>query len=218
MTITIDRSDLLNVDASLEAIRRGAPDAIRFATNDSLSALRTASSREIRRKVTARAAPVRDSLVIKRMYSTDMTANITCTGKPLPLVNFRHTVRMRGVAVQVKIPGSLKLIPHSFKATVVGGVGGPNEAEHVGIFWRARNVRSENPKWPVGRRQTLPSPDRWSPLWPYQLPINQLFGPRVPDVFKEDDVMNPILEEASTRYDNRLEYHTQRLLDRAAAA
>jgi hypothetical protein len=213
--VTIDKTDLLSVESSLKAIKSGAPDAIRFATNDSLSALKTASSREIRKRVTAKLTPVNKSLTIKKMFKTDMSANITCTGKPLPLINYKHTVTVKGVKAQVKIPGSTKLIRHSFIATVKAGTAGKT---HTGIFWRAKNIRSANPKWPVGKKRKLPSPDKHSALLPYQLKITERFGPRVPDVMKEDSVMGPILQEASDRYDNRLEYHTEQLLAKARAA
>lgn len=216
--ITIDKTDLLSVEKSLAAIKAGAPDAIRFATNDSLNALKTAASREVRKKVTAKAAPVKKSLTLKKMFKSDLNANITCTGKPLALINFKHSVTAKGVKVQVKIPGATKLIRHSFIATVVGGKGGENEKEHKGIFWRKKNIRSASPKWPVGKKRKLPSPDKHSPLWPYQLHMTERFGPRVPDVFKQDAVMKPYLQEASDRYDDRLEYHTNRLLDKARAA
>ena len=208
--ITIDKTDLLSVENSMKAIKAGAPDAIRFATNDSLAALKTASSREVRKTVTAKATPVNKSLTIKKMFKSDLNANITCTGKPLPLINYKYSVTVKGVKVQVKIPGSLELIRHSFIAIM--------KSRHKGIFWRKKNIRSATPKWPVGKKRKLPSPVKGSSLEKYQNPITERYGPRIPDVLSNDKVMNPILQEASDRYDARLEYHTEWLLDKARAA
>jgi hypothetical protein len=65
----------------------------------------------------------------------------------------------------------------------------------------------------VGKKIKLPSPTTGSKLREYQLKIHELFGPRVPDVFDDPEVLEPIYREASTRFDDRLEHHTQRLLN-----
>lgn len=207
--ITIDKTDLLSVERSMGAIRKGAPDAIRFATNDSLSALKTAASREIRNHVTAKAKYVNRDITIKKMYVSDMSANVTAKGLPLPLVAYKHSKTMKGMKIQVLKKGIAKLVKHSFKATMKSG--------HEGIFWRQKREGGTG-KWPAGKYKTLPSPQVGSSLRKYQLKITERYGPRVPDVLKQDEVLGPILQEASDRYDARLEYHTDRLLDKARAA
>ena len=207
--ITIDKTDLLSVDRSLDAIKKGAPDAIRFATNDSLSALKTAASREIRNHVTAKAKYVNRDISIKKMHVSDMSANVTAKGLPLPLVAYKHSKTMKGIKVQVLKQGVTKLVKHSFKAIMKSG--------HEGIFWRQKREGSTG-KWPIGKYKTLPSPVVGSSLRKYQLKIEERYGPRVPDVLKLDKVLGPILQEASDRYDDRLNYHTDRILDKARAA
>ena len=207
--VTIDKTDLASLDRSLDAIKKGVPDAIRFATNDSMSALKTAASREIRNHVTAQAKYVNRDIAIKKMYPSDMTANVTAKGLPLPLVAYKHSKTMKGMKIQVLKQGVTKLVKHSFKARM--------KSTHEGIFWR-QNREGGTGKWPVGKYKTLPSPRTGSPLRKYQLKITERYGPRVPDVLKQDKVMSQVLQEASDRYDARLEYHTNRLLDKARAA
>ena len=207
--ITIDKTDLLSVENSMKAIKAGAPDAIRFATNDSMAALKTAASREIRNHVTAKAKYVNRDIAIKKMYPSDMTANVTSKGLPLPLVAYKHSKTMKGMKIQVLKQGVTKLVKHSFKARMKSG--------HEGIFWRQKREGGTG-KWPVGKYKTLPPPVKGSSLRKYQLKITERFGPRVPDVLKQDKVMTQVLQEASDRYDARLEYHTERLLDKARAA
>ena len=207
--ITLNASDMAEVRQMAATIGAGAKDAIRFATNDSLSALRTESARLIAQRITAGVTRIRNAFTVKRMYISDMTADITCRGEPMPLSYFSVSQVMRGVNAQVFRPGTRKLIPHAFIRTMSSG--------HRGVFWRIDRLGGTG-KWPVGRRRVLPSPSMGSALREYQLPMKELYGPRVPDIFDDDNIMNPVLENASSRFDDRLEYHTQRLLDRAAAA
>ena len=61
---------------------------------------------------------------------------------------------------------------------------------HKGVFSR------EKPPYKTSKNKKLP----WKRLNPkYRLPINQKFGPMIPDIMKRDSVMNPILKEAGNR-------------------
>ena len=66
--ITIDKTDLLSVENSMKAIKAGAPDAIRFATNKILGPIKTEASKEIRTRVTAKANTVKKTIAVKKMY------------------------------------------------------------------------------------------------------------------------------------------------------
>jgi hypothetical protein len=216
--VTIDKTDLFSVEKSMEAIRKGVPDAIRFATNNALSGLKTDASKEIRKHVTAKAKYVDRDITIKKMYVSDLSAHIEAKGEPLPLVAYKHSQIMKGVKVQVKQEGSPKLVKHAFVATMKSG--------HKGIFWREKRQKGKYSKrWPEGKYATAPpTPKKRTPYQiaigytTFQLPLTERYGPRVPDVFKQDAVMKPMLEKASDKFDERLEYHTDRLMDKARAA
>ena len=208
-SVVINAQDMISVRSVLSEIRGGSKAAIRFATNDTLSGLQTESIRLIREKVTLTATIVRRYFTINRMSVSDETAHITCTGEPVPLINYSARSVLRGVSVQVFRNLPRTVVRHAFIATMRSG--------HRGVFWR-EDREGGTGKWPVGRRMTLPSPQRGSRLREYQLSITERYGPRVPDIFDDDNIINPVLEHASIRFQDRLEYHTQRLLDRAAAA
>ena len=209
--ITIDKTDLLSVDRSLAAIKAGAPDAIRFATNNVLSSVKTASSKQIRQHVTAKATAVNKTLTVKKMFVNDMSANITCTGEPLPLISYRVSQVVRGVNVQVLVKGSKKLVEHAFIATMRSG--------HKGVFWRKDTRRGTSRRFPVGKRTKVPTGRKaGEQATTFQLPIHELYGPRVPDVLTKDAVMGPILLEAARYLEERLDYHVDRLLGKAKAA
>jgi hypothetical protein len=61
----------------------------------------------------------------------------------------------------------------------------------------------------------LPSVSVGGRLKKYQLPIHELYGPRIPDVFDDPEIIDPVLANASKRFDARLDYHTNRLLEKA---
>ena len=208
-SVVIDKSDILSVNKTLAAIDTGAPTAIRLATNDTLVALKNESARQVGDRITAKITAIKKAFSVNKMTMKDLTADITCKGDPLPLVNFKHSVTMKGVKVQVFKPGSPTLVKHAFKARMKSG--------HLGIFWRKDRAGGTG-RWKVGKRMKLPTPlakGQWSPLREYQLPMEERHGPRVPDVFYDDKVMDPVLANASVRFDDRLEHHTQRLLDSA---
>jgi hypothetical protein len=214
--ITIDKTDLLSVESSMKAIKAGAPDAIRFATNNTLSTTKTATSKEIRNHVTAKATAVNKTLTIKKMFKSDMSANITCTGKPLPLISYQVSQVVRGVNVKVLVSGSKKLVEHAFIATM--------KSSHKGVFWRTDTRRGTSKRFPVGKRTAIPPPRARSGyeiahgIGNFQLPIHELYGPRVPDVLTKESVMTPILLEAAQYLEKRLDYHIDQLLEKAKAA
>lgn len=216
--VTIDKTDITSVKNSMAAIKAGAPDAIRFATNNVLAALKTAASKAIRAKVTAKAKAVNATLTIKKMFVSDMSANLTCTGEPVALVDYYHTKTVKGIKVMVEKNGTPKVVKHSFKATMNSG--------HTGIFWREDRRRGVGSKrFPIGKYAKPAPPTGFRSgemkslgISTFQLPIHELWGPRIPDVMNDDDVMGPILQEASDRYDDRLKYHIDRLLDMARSA
>lgn len=208
--ITIDKTDLISVKRSMKAIEAGVPDAIRFATNNVLSKAKTSASKEIREVCTAKAAAVNKTITIKKMLKSDMSANLTVKGKPLPLINFSVSQVMRGVNAQVKKPGSRELIEHAFVATMKSG--------HKGVFWRSDRRRGTSKRFPVGKRTTVPTsplPRKWKS---FQKPIHELFGLRMPDVFGTSRVLREFFLTASDNYDARLEYHVQRLMIDARSA
>ena len=217
--VTIDKTDLTSVNNSLIAIRAGVPDAIRFATNNVLGTTKTAIKDEIQKKVTAKTTPINKTLTVKKMFVSDMSANITCKGEPLPLIGYKYSKTVKGIKVQVlQNSGGTELIKHSFVAEMKSG--------HKGIFWRAERRKGIGSKrFPIGKYAKPAPPTGFRSgemkelgISTFQLPIHELWGPRIPDVMDDDDVMGPILENTSKNYDDRLKYHTDRLLDKARAA
>ena len=207
-TVTLNTDDVNSLNASLSAIKLGSKGAIIAATNDSLSGIKTESARLIGAKVTAKAAVIKKHFGINKMTIKDMTAGIDCSGLPLYLDAYSTRQVNKGVSVQIFKKTKRYTLPHAFKATMRSG--------HTGVFWREDTRRGV--KFSVGKRIKLPPPNLGSLLNKYQLPIKELYGPRIPDIFDDDDIIDTVLLHASKRFDDRLDYHTDRLLAKARGA
>ena len=205
MSIEIDKTDLVAVDFTINTIDAGKRVAIMRATNDVLGGVRTEATRLIFAKVTLKSAVIRKHFSLNKMQKSNLSADVKCVGDPLPLINYGARQVNKGVSVKVLKSGKRDTIRHAFIATLGSG--------HTGAFWREGNVRGGS--WKTGRRRALPSPSTGSMLREYQLPIRQLYGPAVPAIFDDDDIMGPTLSNADVRMAERLNYHTDRLLDKA---
>jgi hypothetical protein len=206
--VVIDKSDMIELKLTISKINAGSAAAIRFATNDVLAGVRTESVKHIGAKVTLKAAVIRRYFQVNKMQVSSLSADIECKSKPIPLIEFSARSVLKGVSLKVLKSGQRDTVRHAFIATMKSG--------HTGVFWREENRRGN--KWPVGKRRVLPSPKQKGyrgSLEELQLPIHELYGPRVPDIFDDPDIIQPVLANASTRFDDRLEHHTNRLLDRA---
>ena len=216
-TMVIDKEGIAAVERTLSILKLGSADAIRFATNDALKGIRTEASRLVREQVNLAAKIVNQHFIINKMFPSNMSADITCSGEPLPLIHYGASQTNKGVTLKVLKKGTRKLLRHAFIAEM--------ESTHVGVFWRTAKRRTLGGKnFKPGVRMKLPSPEKRSGEQilkgegNFQLPIHELYGPRVPDVFDDPGVMNPTLEDADTRFSDRLDYHTERLLDKARQA
>ncbi len=212
MEIAIEDDGLIELQATISTFRGGSKVVITRATNDTLKAIVTKSSQTIRGKVTLKAAVVKAAFKVESMTVKDLNAVISCQGEPIPLINYSATKTKKGVSVKVLKAGKKKTIPHAFIATM------PQKKDmvsgHKGVFWREENVRGE--RWKVGVKRKLPTWEKGSGIEKkIQLPINELYGPRIPDIFDDPEIMAPVFAEANIRLQDRLEHHTNRLIKSA---
>ena len=206
--ISIDNEDLFEIQKVLQTFK-GNKIVIQRATNDTLSGLKTESVKLVGAKVTAKAVDIRNAFKIKKMFKNDLTANIDCTGKPLPLIKYSvNTVKKAwgpnaGVSVKVLKANKRTVIKHAFKATMKSG--------HEGVFWRTQLFgKTFRPKYNYGLFKEFYG----SPKNIYRS-IHELYGPPIPDIFDDADIIKPAMKHASERLDARLEHHTNRLIDAA---
>jgi hypothetical protein len=204
--VEINQADLIAIEMTINRIKGGSKLAIVRATNDMLTGVRTESVRVINNKINLKQAIIRKHFLINKMRLDSMSAHVDCAGKPVPLINFTARQVNKGITVKVLRAGKRDTVRHAFIAKMSSG--------HIGVYWRTENIRGT--RWKVGRRMKLPSTQRGDFLRKYQLPIHELYGPAVPAVFDDPEIMSPVLDNASVRLSTRLEHHTQRLMQQAA--
>jgi ribosomal protein S17E len=205
-TVTIDQRDMAELKLTINTIAGGSKLAIVRATNDSMAGVKTESVKLIGGKITAKATVIRAHFKVNKMSVQNLSADIECAGLPVPLASYSTNKVKKGVSVKIFKSSKRYVIEHAFKAQMKSG--------HIGVFWRYHKGRGV--VWPVRQYKTLPPPTKDSALRKYQLPIEQLYGPRIPDIFDDNDIMQPVLANASKRFDERLEHHTTRLLQQAS--
>jgi hypothetical protein len=205
---------MVDMEIMLATIKDGSKTAIRLATNEVLKGVRTDAVKYIDAKVTLKPTIIRKHFSLGKMTVANLRASVDCIGDPLPLIHYGATSVVKGVKVKILAKGTRDLVKHAFIATM--------GSTHRGVFWRSTRQKGIRPsRFPVGKKTKVPSPVKRSGEQKlaggttFQLPIHELYGPRVPDIFDDNDIMDLVLQGTSLRFNKRLDYHTNRLLERA---
>lgn len=148
---------------TLRALGSRAPKAIARAINRSVKTARTVQVREMAKALgglTQKA--IGPEVKTSSATPERLSGQVSVTGRPIPLVHFKATgpepSRGRGRGVSYRIGGKRKRIEDAFLATMASG--------HRGVFRRAASL------------------DRKSAgAWSKNLPIVELHGPSLPEVF-----------------------------------
>jgi hypothetical protein len=208
-SVTIDNSDLAEMRKMIETFKGGSPIVIIRATNDTLSGVKTQSAKLIGAKVTATAKTIKAHFKVKKMYKADMSAVIDCTGKPLALIKYSakeiKSKTSRGIRARILKAKGSTIIDHAFIATMTSG--------HKGAYWRVDNRRGKD--WPVKRARRVQPWEKGHKYAKFRLPIHELYGPPIAEIYNDPDIINPVMTDANTKLQARLEYHTGRLIEQA---
>ena len=198
MNVKLDSQDLFEIQKTISTFK-GNKVVIQRATNDALAGLKTESVKLLGAKITPKAAVIRSHFNIKKMARERLAAELECTGPPLALINYQASKVKKGVSVRVLKKNKKTVIKHTFIATMKSG--------HRGVFWR---------RWDDYRVKTNPN-FQYGLLAgsKYALPIEELYGPAIADVYDDPDIIGPVLKNANQRLQARLEHHTNRLIDQA---
>jgi len=181
-SVNVSKTDLAEVERTMTGIKNGYPKVVSRSLNRTLTGVRTDAVKEIGKVITPRAKTIRSTFTIKKASFRNLTAAVKSTGGPLPLIEYKARATKKGVTVQVKKKSSRSLWPGAFIATMPSG--------HKGIFSRKK------PPYRTNRSPKLP----WK-RFPrkFRLEIHEQFGPRVPDIMENAEVINPILQKAWDR-------------------
>lgn len=154
LTIEIDKQQLADVNFMLSTVKNGARDAIRRAANRTATTARSRVVKKIAETMTLTQKRIRQDTKILRANFSNLTAKVSVSGKPIPLINFKHGSQLKtGINVEVRRGQKVKY-KHRFIAQMPTG--------YTGIFERALLASGK----PVGR-----------------LPIEEIYGPSTAMVF-----------------------------------
>ena len=188
--VKVDENDLAEVKRTLIGIKNGYPKVVTRSLNNTLKGVRTDAVREIQKVITPKAKVIRKTFKFKKANYQSLDAAVISVGGPLPLFEYAVKQTKKGVTVRVKKGrGKRSFFPGAFVATMPSG--------HKGVFSRAK------PPYRTNRSNKIP----WKRFAKrqYRLPIEQLYGPRVPDILENATVMEPILKKAWDRLEKELE-------------
>lgn len=160
-----------------------------LALNRSIDRAYTEAAREARAAgYNMRISDIKALLRRTRASAASQIATLTASGRPVPLIKYGARQTSRGVTVQVL--NGRKLIPGAFIATMPSG--------HTGVY-----VRDANAKHKKVKRAGHTS-------W-HALPIRELFGPSVPDMFVNYQVSESIMDLIDAEFTKRFEHELTRL-------
>lgn len=207
--IRINPKDLEEVRKTLRFLSGDeARKALARSINKTLTGVKTDASVEVRKIITAKKSAVDQTFKTSKVNMNNLTASFRSTGRPLPLINYAPKQTSAGVSVQVKKDRPRKVIPRTFIATVrtakqkeLGFAG------HKGVFWRKRHDKTLSKKGRFFAAGTLPAK--------YRLPIEQLFGPRIPDIMSNKPVFDKLQKAAGERLLKNTEREVDFLLGQA---
>jgi hypothetical protein len=159
VSIEVDNKTLDEVKFMLATVKNGARDAIRLAANQTAVTARSEIAKTVASRIQLTQTRIKKDTHIQKAKFGATSAQVIIFKKLIPLVDFPHTVRLRGgISVGIRKGRARELFRHQFKATMRSG--------HVGIF-----ERRMLPSGRIARR----------------LPIDEGFGPHIGEVFHAND-------------------------------
>jgi len=184
--ITVHAEDLMRARELLQCIPGGVQQAVMRAINRAADSSKTAASKKVREKYTAKNRDILSTIRIRKASTGNLSAVVTSMGGVLPLSKFQvrpsapDPRRKTSIVVRVK-KGAGGTIKHAFVAKMGSG--------HVGVFHRVGTSR---------------------------FPVEQNFGPSVPQMLGSESVSKHIEARAQEQIVLRLEHEIGRLLDKGA--
>ncbi len=184
MTIELTIDQMEKAEEMLQHLPGEAPKAMASALNRAAQSARTEASRKVREKYYVKHKDVTSTIKIYRANPSDLSAVVTSRGNLMTLSKFRVTP---------KRPQPRRKAP--IKVRVQRGEGGPikgafvarMKSGHVGVFKRVGKAR---------------------------LPIEQLYGPSIPQMLDSKTVREWVEQKAAEVLDQRLEHEIMRRLNK----
>ncbi len=200
INIKMNTDDVSRVKTMLADIK-GAPERVMSrAINKTLTGVKTDASTAVREIITAKKSAVDATFKSSKATVAKISASLQSTGKPLPLIEYAARQTMKGVSVQVKKLKPRTVLKGAFITTVRSSQqAAAGSSGHTGVFWRTWHDKPANSKGKLRKIPYAKLPKK------YRLPVEQKFGPRVPDILGDMPVMAVVLKKADERMHTNME-------------
>jgi hypothetical protein len=151
------------------------PISVMRAINRALPGVRTDMVSIARREYNVKARAARRNIRVYKASKDTMSGAVVSTGRPIPLINF--DVRPSRPQPKRRKPITVEVIRGQREEVGGGAFVAVMPSGHKGVFWRAKKGGKK-----VGR-----------------LPIHELSGPRIEDLYARRNVMVEIERKADER-------------------
>ena len=205
ISVTLDRSDWLDLQRSLRSIQNGAPRALKSAVNRTLNGVKTDMARETQQRLALKQKRIKkDIKITKRANMRDFSGRVSSKGQPVSLYSFGAKQKKRGVSV--------KVLKSEGRKTIRGAFIAPGKHGNTMVFWRKKSGAGADQ---IGTKRKKPwmvyaqLPER------YRYPVEALHGPRIQDITARPEVMQAVQDKATVRLRKELASQTDRLLQRS---
>ncbi len=176
-------TDIAKANVLLSHIKNGAPKAINSALNRTIEGVRTDITKQVTATYDIKAKPVRASMKITKSTLSTLQASAAGVGSPIPLINFHVTPNKPGQ----QNPGTIlrASVKKSGGKPIPGAFVTTMKSGHTGVYMRKGKER---------------------------LPVDEAFGPSVPQMMNEVKIRQEVMDGASERFSKRLDHEIDRLL------
>lgn len=204
----MDKTTLAEAQRALSEIKNGTATAMYRAINRALDGVSTDAAKVIATEVNLTQKIIKGDFSTYKATPDKIAGTFRSRGRPVALIHYGASQVGTGVSVRIKKDRPRKVIAYAFIATMKSG--------HQGVFQRTTDKKGTGT--PIGStgKLLLNDPGKWPRQ--YRLPIKELFGPRVEDIFENKPVMDETLDKAAIRLNERFEHEVEYLLERAKNA
>jgi hypothetical protein len=182
ISIAPDERQLRFLRDALGRFPEKAKKAMVRAINRAVEGARTDAVKKVCEAYVIKPSDVRKTIVIARANSRKMEARIISTGRPIPLMKFKVNPKKPGDRKKIVIAG----VKMGTAAQMPHSFIAQMKSGHIGVFSRATGAP--------------------------RLPIEQKYGPSVPQMMGNKDVIDFIEKRARERLDKELRHQIAYLL------
>jgi hypothetical protein len=190
--VQVDQVQLDRVRIQLAYIRNGLGRAIVSAINRTLTHCRATGARLIGQQINLKIGTIKEGIVADKASQARWQGMLRFSRKRFPVSEFGARQTKRGVSYRISRSGGRKTVPHGFMATMSTG--------HEGAFLRKDRAASSS-----GR-------DRYGRLRRHRLPIRELMGPSLGEVFIGPEVLGQAAADAQTWLAKEIDGQVARLV------